>query len=350
MNCCRLIDNLKLKDSMFMKILLIDFLYIGDLLFTTPLIHELYSLNPQPRIDMLIDQKYADVMKYNPYLHEVIAVERAGLRGHPLNNIRLIRKIRASQYDVVINLHRNERTTVFTAFSGAKSRIGYARKGPYGLLFTQKFDAGSQLHIVDEYLSFLDYFELTRRGYGLEMYVDAPSRAEADQMWRAAGLEGRRAVGVNAGSNWPSKRWLGEGYAKLAELLVENNLTPVFFGGETDRVLVREILALTTAQPVVFTGKISLLHLAALAKKCAVFVSGDSGPAHIAASQGVPTVVIYGPSTPERFHPYGVKHININAGVSCSPCKVSVCAAHKCMKNISPREVLTAVQELLTAP
>ncbi|HOJ76528.1 MAG TPA: lipopolysaccharide heptosyltransferase II [Bacillota bacterium] len=332
-----------------MKILLINLMYIGDLLFSTPLIHSLKSVNPDNTIDIIIDEKYLEIVKFNPYLNSVIPINRSSFSNNPKRNLQFIAKIRKERYDLALNLHYNERTTMFTAFSGAKIRTGFAKSGPYSLFYNKRIKVNPNQHKADEYLEILNHLGFEPiPNIGLEMFVDERSQAEADLMWTSAGLQSKNGIiGINAGGNWQTKRWPEANFAQLVTQLDKEGLTPVFFGGPMDKPYVTNILQQTSVQPVVFTGKISLLHLAAMIKKCDVFISGDSGPMHIAASQQTPIVAIYGPTDPQFFGPYKVKHQIVKNELPCSGCNRKTCVRHACMKSIIPEQVLKATIQLL---
>ncbi len=333
-----------------MKILVINLLYIGDLVFTTPFIRELYAAFREVEIDYLVDEKYQDVVRHNPFLHKVIPVNRSSFRKNPRRNWEFIKTIRQKRYDMVINLHPNERTTFFTAFSGAKVRAGFAKKGPFALFFTKMMHENDQVHKAEEFLEILNLLKISRsENKGLEVFVDAKTQNEADCLWNEAGLDGKKVVGLNVGSNWLTKRWTKEGYTKLAEELWRNGLVPVFFGGGMDIPLIASITTNLSFQPIAFTGKTTLLHLAALARKCVVFVSGDSGPSHIAASQKTPIVAIFGPTKPDRFGPYMVPHVIVRSSESCLECHLKECPHHRCMNNITANQVFSAIVSLLPA-
>ena len=173
--------------------------------------------------------------------------------------------------------------------------------------FTTFVKERTDIHQVEAYLEVLRHIGVAHPVHqGLEMYVDEAARQSAECCWQQAGVgEHPRVIGINTGGSWPTKRWMVEGYAAFADLLRREDYLPVFFGGPTDVPMVEEISARMATRPLCFTGKLSLPELAALLGRCAAFVSGDSGPLHIAVSQHVPAVAIFGPSNPIRYAPYG---------------------------------------------
>jgi ADP-heptose:LPS heptosyltransferase len=94
-------------------------------------------------------------------------------------------------------------------------------------------------------------------------------------------------------------------------------------------------------------GKTTVNQLACLIKRCSVFISADSAPLHVAASQGVPFVALFGPTDPRRHLPPVENCIVIKKDLTCSPCYKSKCKTRKCMELIKPEEVLEAINKLL---
>jgi len=329
-----------------MKILVVNFLYIGDLLFATPFLRALHECYPEAQLDVLIDRPYRELMAYHPLLSDIIAVEKKQLNGLR-QLLPLIMDIRRRRYDMVINLHESEVPTIITICSGAPQRHGIGVRF-FKRFFTSFSKERTDVHQVQAYLDVLrDMGQEPLANHGLELHVDEASQRAADSIWQQAGLlDCPRVIGINTGGSWPSKRWTVEGFAAFADLLQQEGYRPVFFGGTADIPMVEAICALMSTPPVLFTGKLTLLELAALCGKCAAFVSGDSGPLHVAVSQQVPAVAIFGPSDPVRYAPFG-PHRLVRANEPCLACRQHECAHHRCMRNVSPEQVYAALLDLL---
>lgn len=332
-----------------LKILIINLMYIGDLLFITPAIHILKNTYPTAEIDLLMDEKYQQIYINNQFISNIIAIDKKGFHGKLINYIKLIKDIRKKNYDLVINFHRNERSSALAAFSRGKQIIGFASRG-LGVFFTSLVKERTDINQVDAYLEVLKSLGINElQNNGLEMFPGEEGENSANQKWMAAGLTTQsKVIGLNPGGSWPTKRWTIEGFARLIDLLNKTGFTPVIFGGDMDKPMVDQIIAITERPPVVFTGKLNLLELGAMIKKCSVFVSGDSGPMHIAASQHVPIVALFGPSDPKRYAPYHVKHTVIRASEeSCISCGLHECSHHRCMEKIEAKDVYKAIITLL---
>lgn len=233
---------------MYNSILIINLMYIGDLLFTTPLIRALRANFPSAHIAMLADKKNADVIKYNPHLSELIAIDKKGYHNKLKNYIGLISDIRKRQFDLVINLHANERASAIAAFSGAREVIGFAAR-PFGIFFDRVVKERHDVHQADAYLEILREPGIAQvDNHGLEIWVDEGTEARADKLWQEAfadnSVDTRKVIGLNTGGSWPTKRWTKEGFAALADRLLETGYGVAFFGGPMDREDVDQILSL----------------------------------------------------------------------------------------------------------
>ena len=330
------------------KILVINLMYIGDLLFTTPLLRTLRTAFPNAHIAMLADKKNTIVIEHNPHLSELIAIDKKGYHNNLSNYIGLIADIRSRKFDLVINLHANERATAIAAFSGAKHIIGFSAKG-FGTFFDCVVRGRTDVHQADAYLEVLNTMGIKIDNHrGLEMWIDDAAQQQANDMWEQTFT--KKVIGLNTGGSWPTKRWTKKGFAELADSLLDKGYGIAFFGGPMDTGDVEEVLALMIHKDHqelgVFTGKTTLLEMAALVKKCTALVTGDSGPMHIAVSQKVPIIAIFGPSDANRYAPYGQEETVIRIGCPCQPCGQHTCEiGHICMERVTVEMVLEKVNK-----
>lgn len=331
-----------------MKILIVDLLYIGDLLFTTPVIRALRTAHPDAQLDMVVNQTSQAVIQHNPLINNIIGMNTKGT-GSLRDYLRILKRLRREKYDLAICLHgHNERATLITGLSGAKRTCGQAFPA-LRWLYDQPITKVPSVHPSDTYLWILKECGIPYGPHqGLEMWADKSSRQRGDVLWHDAGLTGeRQVIGINPGASFPTKRWTIDGFAALHDRLHADGYVPVFFGGPMDVEMVTQISARTATPPITFTGKVNLSELSVLIRKCACFVSGDSGPMHMAASQQVPTLAIFGPTISERYYPYGVPHLVVTADEPCLRCEQRQCEDLRCMKNLTVERVYEGVRTLM---
>lgn len=348
---------------MYQNILVINLLHIGDLLLATPVLRALRAEFPQAHITLLADAKIDAVVKYNRHIDELISVDKKGYHNKLGNYLRLIADIRGRKFDLVVNLHPNERASAIAAFSGAKKIVGYSSRG-FGLLFdlvvtNQNFDRNLKnspdiSHQVEQHLALLEKaLGICRHDHqGLDMWLDDATLQRADALWATAfGQEQLAVIGFNTGASWPTKRWTTAGFAAVADKLLDLGYGVAFFGGPMDTDNVEEIVN-QMEHPnhphiAVFTGRVSLLELAGLIRKCTALLTNDSGPMHVAIAQKTPVIAIFGPSNEVGFGPYDKQAITLTAAtVTCRPCGQHSCDHLSCMTQIEPDIVLSQVLRL----
>jgi heptosyltransferase-2 len=161
-------------------------------------------------------------------------------------------------------------------------------------------------------------------------------------------------IGINPGSVYGSaKRWLSDRFAEVGDRLVERlyeqypeftAVRCVLIGGRGEDALGMEIARPMRRQPLVLSGKTTIQELMDVLCRCAVLVTNDTGPMHVAQALGVPVVGIFGSTDPESTGPVGEGSCWIREPVRCSPCLLRSCPIdHRCMTAVSVEQVVEAV-------
>lgn len=339
---------------MYNKILVINLMHVGDLLLVTPVLRTLRTNYPKAHIALLADKKLADLVRLNPCIDELIAIDKKGYHNKLRTYFAFLRELRNQHFDLVINLHANERASFLAAFSGAKKIVGYSSWG-LGVFFDFLMKNRKEVkHQVES------HFDVLREGLGitqiddrgLEMVLDEASEEKATQIWQAAFHKKELPViGLNIGASWPTKRWPKESFAELADKLLEKGYGIVFLGGPMDQEIVNETVNLMKNKDhqniAVLTGKMSLMELGAVLKKCKALVTNDSGPMHVAVAMNVPLVSMFGASPVTGFSPYNDISVVLKSPVDCHPCYSHSCdRGLECMYAITVEEVLAETLRL----
>jgi len=149
-------------------------------------------------------------------------------------------------------------------------------------------------------------------------------------------------IGVNPGASAPHRQWLPERYAQVADALQQGGARVLLLGGAGDLPLAEAILTAMRSVPLTLTGKLTLDELIVAISGLDALISGDTGPAHLAAAVGTPVVGLYGATSARRYGPIGEKHIIIDKSDACD-------AGRACMQAIQVDEVLQAVRRLAAA-
>ena len=335
------------------KILVTFLMHLGDLTLTTPFIHALRKAAPDAHITFLADEKLKDVVLNNPYLDEVITIDKKGRDNSLLALMACSRKLSKLDFDVVINLHPNERCSFICAFTKTKWRVGTTHT-----IFRPLWDIFIQLdrtiHAADMYLDVLHELGVKDIQHnGLEIFPGTEHFAQAEDFWHANGVVAEdKLVGFNIGSAVVTKRWAPERFAKVADILANKGYKPVFFGGPMDTEMVQEAVAFMETKPIIATGAFSIGALAAAMRRCSLIITNDSGPMHVAISQKVPIVAMYGPSSPKLYGPYTQDATIVTAIPPCMGCATGMkhkCDDMRCMTNLTVEQVTEAAEKMLTS-
>ncbi len=333
------------------KILVTFLMHLGDLTLTTPFVHALRKAAPAAHITFLADEKLKDVVLHNPYIDEVITIDKKGRDNSLLALVACARRLSAMRFDLLINLHPNERCSFVCALTRTKTRAGTAHKlfKPFWDVFTP---LNRKLHAADMYLDVLRQLGVARLEHnGLEIFPGAENCDFAAEFWRQHGVfRTDRLIGFNIGSAVPTKRWAPERFAQVADHFADLGYKPVFFGGIMDEEMVQEAVSRMRTIPVVATGAFSIGALAAAMKRCSLIITNDSGPMHVAISQGIPIVAMYGPSSPHLYGPYTDNAIIVTAQPPCNGCADGMkhkCADLQCMERLTAEQVIDAAAQML---
>jgi predicted lipopolysaccharide heptosyltransferase III len=356
-----------LPTHQFSRILLVRLRQIGDVVFTTPAIHALRQRFPDAHLTYIVEPAAAPIVAGNPHLNQVIVAPRAhGLRGL-LDDLALAKQLRADRYDLAIDFHGGPRASLLTWLSGAPDRLGYDVVGR-GWMYTQRVARPRGLrprHSVEnqwDLLAPLGVAPPDRSALPMEMPVDPRVSLAIDERLTRAGVgAGDQIVVVHVSAGNPFRRWPAAHFVDLIAALA--NADPsrriVVTSGPSehdaaDRVIAsaRTLLGENAGQ-VVSCGEFSLAELRALVDRAALYIGGDSGPLHIAATSGVPIVGLYGPTLPVRSAPWrapGWITESVDAGdLPCRPCDQRVCEPgdFRCLTSISAARVLEAAERAL---
>ena len=327
------------------RILLIRLSSLGDIVLTTPVIHAVRAHYSDAHIAMLTGKQSADVLRENPHLDEIITFDRFAKDKDTGEMLRTARVLRGRKFTLAIDLQRKFRTEVLMYFSGAAERVGKGR------LCTVRAPEQGNKHATAHYFDLLRAVEIPALDQKLEMFLAASERADATQRFDTAGVTPTGLkVGFFPGAGWKLREWMPERFAAIGDRLVQNfNAEVLIFGGQKESELVHTVAKLMDTHAVPFAGNLQIRELAACIEKCDLFLTNDTGPMHIAAAVGTPTVSLFGPGNHIRFQPLGAMHQTIRHDVPCNPCKqfTDKCKDNICMKKITVDEVWQSISETL---
>ncbi len=364
--------NTQKNNQEHIKILIIRFSSIGDLVLTTPLIRAIKNSYPNAEIDYLTLSKYASLVKYNPRIRQLYALER--LNGLS-ESIRTALRLRRNKYDYIFDLHRSTRSLVFRLLLfGIKKyvfnkryikRLLLTRFGinlyiePYSVI-NRYFAVAGVLNISEDKISeiWIKIGELNRHLDRLKMIFGLDLKVENDDPEKNAKIE-HGLIHKNRGkiialmpfARWKTKEWGDSNFIELGRKLSrELGATIIILGGNQDleraRIITNEIGGITI--PV--AGKLTLLETAVTISMCDLLVTNDTGAMHIGGAVSVPVIALFGSTTEELgFFPLGTNTKVLQTDVKCRPCTtkgLDKCPRRhfNCMNEISVDAVYSKVK------
>ena len=334
------------------SILVIKMSALGDIIHALPSLHSLRTMFPEAAIHWVVEPRFKDLLPGPPWIDSTIFFDKAALKPGKLIGglLDLRRRLKAAAPDLVIDLQGLLKSTLCAVLSGCSNRLGYCEMREGSRFFTRPIKGPNATgHVIERYRDVI-------RSLGPvpgELFFPLPDFAdEAEQAkgnLAALKLGGPPAI-IFPGAGWSSKLWPPENYAILARELSAKGLPVVIGGSSADGPAAQEIIA--KARPLDIpdlTGSTSLKGLMGLVSQAAVCVGADTGPQHIAAAVGTPTVTLFGPSSAERAGTLGDRAANVSASAPCSPCFKRACPKEFiCMDLIKPEAVLAACAKALS--
>lgn len=296
-------------------ILVIQTSFIGDVILATSVLETLHAAFPDAQIDALVKKGNEPLLKDHPFVRNTLVWNKGGKKYGDL--LRLMQKIRANKYDVVVNLHRFASSGALVAYSDAPIKLGF-RKNPMSRLFTHtavhSFDGVHEIERNARVISTLigDQPVLPPRLY--------PSAADASAI-KAYTATPYRCIAPS--SVWFTKQWPAAKWIELMDAFPHDE-SIYLLGATEDKGLCASLMQ-KTAHPGVtnLAGKLSLLQSAALMKGATMNYVNDSAPLHLASAMNAPVRAIFCSTVPQfGFGPLSedAKIIETKEALDCRPC------------------------------
>jgi heptosyltransferase II len=354
------------------KILVRGVNWLGDAVITTPALQRLREAKPSAHITLLTHEKLADLWRGHPSLNAVLTFAT----GESVWQIS--KRLRQEKFTAALVLPNSLRSALEVFLARIPERIGYARNGR-GMLLTrpvvpppgvkrmrkrtvseikQRIAANvpretfpPSAHHIHDYLRLAGALGASETPLPPLLEV---AEEECVAFRKRFGLASDAPLfGLNPGAEYgPAKRWPAERFVEAAiQIHSATSCHWVVFGGNADRELTENIAgllgkAIGAQQVTNVAGKTSLRELCAGLKACALLLTNDTGPMHVAAAVGTPVVVPFGSTSPELTGPLhfgNTPHQLVTGSASCAPCFLRECPVDfRCMNELSSDTLVKA--------
>ncbi len=325
--------------------------WLGDAVMCEPALRGLRKLFPDAQIALLVKPAVADLFAGHPALTRVLTYDTKGRHAGLSGKWALAGQLRRQGFDLAVLFQNAFEAAFLTFLAGVPRRYGYATDGRSLLLSDPVAapDRGTLVHQVRYYWDLLKPLGLTGDPFAPELVVFPEEEQAMARRFAQGGLTATDVVvGINPGSTYGgAKRWLPERFAEVTERLCrtvresrEQQVSVVIFGAKGEERLGQEIAARLSSRSLVLSGATTIRELMAAVKRCAVLLTNDTGPMHIASSFQVPVVAIFGPTDWRTTSPFGSAHAIVRQPVDCAPCLLRECPIdHRCMTRVTVEQV-----------
>jgi heptosyltransferase II len=331
--------------------------WVGDAVIAVPALRELRELLPQAHITLASRSGPGELFASADFADEVLFYDRKALKS-VLNQVSQWRR---RKFDLAVLFQNAFEAAAIAFLSGARIRIGYNTERR-GWLLTHSLEVPEwkdSRHESFYYLHIVGELERTLRGTRtieqreprFDLPVSDQDKRQAFELLRKHRADlNRPLILLCPGSvNSRAKRWPAERYARLADLLMRSGFGVALIGSPTEIEVSQDVCRHAKTQPLVLTGETTVGQATALISVADALITNDTGPAHIGAALGTPTLVIFGPTNPLTTYPLSPKAEIIRRPPDCAPCMLRDCPIdHRCMTAITPEDVFTRASALIS--
>ena len=341
----------------FNRILIFNSAFPGDIVLTTPLVRAVYERFPGTHLAFCTTPAGVRLLAGLSYIDRLITYDKHGSQKGTLGMLKTAFRLRRESFDLVFSAHRSLRSALLLKLAGIPLRVGFEQSSG-AALYHLKVRRKLELHETQRNLSLLEPFGVKQESYSTQPVLPVTGE-EANHVFGLLGVGLPRGSGplvlIAPGSVWGTKRWISERFARLADILADTYQARVILVGSAyDRGPADQVLSNLKSPVLDLVGMTDLRELCALMRKADLLVTGDSAPMHIAWAFDIPTVAIFGSTSPELgFAPLSARCRVVEVkGLECKPCsdhgpERCPLGHFKCMQGVTVDMVLEASAEML---
>lgn len=345
-----------------MRILIVKVSALGDVVHTLPVLDYLHQVAPGIEIDWVVEEGNREIVEGHPLLRKIHLVKTRAWRQAPfsiktwreISDVK--RELREAHYDITFDLQGNFKSGLISWLSGAERRYGFDRvdvREPLNLIFTnnQVPLRRQDSHVSTRALRVVSV-PFGRDYNGMKLSSDIFTTPEDDAAAETflATLSDGLVFLFHYGTTWETKLWLEERWVELGKLVLERfpDSTILYsWGNERERAAVERIAYAVKGNSRILPG-MTLKGLCAFLKKIDIVVGGDTGPVHMAAAVGTPTVSFYRSTDAKRNAPKGDYQLHVQSPLHCRACLRKECDRDlQCRESITAEALMQSIERIL---
>lgn len=331
--------------------------FLGDSVLTLPLLRALKDRYPDAEIHFFVRAGVESIFEAQPEITQVHSFDKRKGQKSLSAAVRLGREIGKMGFDLWISPHKSLRSALVSRATGIKRRIGYDSPWYNRLAYTETVSRRfEELAEIERLMQLLKPLGIDGPAPKAELVISDAAKADAEQFWADLG-DDRPVLGLNPGSTWPTKCWPIDYFSEIVRKGVEAGAHVIVFAGPGEEGVAGQVIDGALADPSRVTNlaaKLSLPQLAAYLGKLDAYLTNDSGPMHLAWSQDVPLVALFGPTVEKLgFFPRGENSTVLEVSeLVCRPCGLHgprKCPKDhfKCMRELTPDKVWAVLRTKL---
>ena len=311
---------------------------IGDAVLVAPGVAQLRAWCPAMHVTLVVGERAIPLFRDDPRIQTLLD---AGRYDGAWGRVRLALTLWRAHPDLIVDFRHTLYPWILTPWSAWRHllrpprALTHMRERQWWLLHRQ----------VPSILRRGQFSHALNRDPRTVIWWSEQDEAHVKTLMQRWQLDVRgRVVVICPGARSHLKRWTTEGFARVADRLIEDAGAQVVFSGEPDeRPIIEEIMSLMRRRASNAVGLTTARQLAALMSRVPLVVTNDSAALHLASAVGTPTVAIFGPTDDAKYGPTAPRSRVIRRRLFCAPCEEAVCRfSHECMRFISPEEVYAA--------
>ena len=345
-----------------MRVLIVKASALGDIINALPVLDYLHKVVPGIEIDWVVEEPFLEILAGNPLLNMIHVVRTKVWRKRPFAAATrqevgaLKQTLRERNYDLVFDIQGNLKSGLICWLTGTEDRIGFTRddlQESVNLLFTNRQVPlrRQDYHVSEKYLRLVSVpFAKDFREMELAATISTSPEDDANAATLLATLADGLVLLFHYGTTWQTKFWSETGWIELGKVVLERfpDSTILFSWGNEDEKNVVTRIAKAIGPGARVIDRYSLKGLAALLKKVDLVVGGDTGPLHLAAAVGTPTVSFYRASDGKGSGPRGSHHVVIQSPMHCSRCFRTRCDKDaECRSTIKVEAIMQGIEKLV---
>jgi heptosyltransferase-2 len=332
-------------------ILLVPYMWIGDFVRCHSVVQVLRARHPGRPVDVLATTLCAPLADYMPGVRQAVVWDLPRSRVALAEQSALAARLKREDYGSALVMPRTWKSALAPFLAGIPQRTGFLGEARFLLLNDIRFGERRLPRMVDRCAMLaLPAGASQPPSWPMPQLAMPAASSAAWRQSRGLNADTGSVVALAPGAVGPSKRWPASAYAALTRRLLATGASVWVLGGPAEKALAAEIIGNTAARDL--TGPDLRDAILALASAAAA-VSNDSGLLHVAAALGVPTVGIFGPTSPWHWAPLNplAATIETESKLDCRPCHKPVCRLghHRCMQEIGIDEILAATAGALAS-